>query len=696
MSRVRIGDFSVNLTERRVFKSGIELAAEPKVLDVLCYLIANRDRFVSLKELHDNVWAGRVVTDTAVRRTISKLRVLLDDTDANNPKYIKSQMKRGYQLICDVTAIDPAAEAQMIEQPVIINGNTGKQFLFRKSLLIGLVITVVMLVAIYYWYAQSRPQPVNQLVEVETLLSIPGRKTSLSVSKDGRLHAFVGRLDGDSNWELFLYDSAAGQLKKIDTPTEHCRFVTFIDNDTRLAYVGYDGSQASFFTQSVLNLNELPVFHPTAPFQLLGNSVELAPNKVLIAASNSLLDNLHYYKYDLTANTFEQFTYSSGDGVQDAFASISADKQLVALGRASLNERNVMLQIYRIADKELIAEYKLQDSMLDFRISWIDNNTLLTRTGYRHSLINIDNGDRTVVEAEPHPLHEFSFTATGELYGLSYQVSAADIYQAQWPFTGHFTTNYRLGSKALQLSFSHDSDTHWLVEKEPDSDRLYRYAESQNQRQLVMQTAEPFYLQDQTTDGSLLLLKKNNRLEVFNIVTAEFVSVSVSTQDVRSGNFSLNGKYVYFSERVKEQWQVKRYSLIDKTQSVLLADHIFIRDIADGYIAADSMGNVWRLDNDYNKIHLLYQGVIFDLEYQFVLHDSQLIIAFRTIMGDWILADINLISQKVWQRSLPFNDFSLPFSIDYSGRNFIFKTRLKEEYQLVKYGYNFGYNFGAK
>ena len=104
MSIVSIGEFTVDINERRIFKLQDEQAVEPKVIEVLCYLIEHRERFVSLKELHENIWAGRVVTDTAVRRTISKLRTLLDDNETENPRYIKSQMKRGYQLVCSVGA----------------------------------------------------------------------------------------------------------------------------------------------------------------------------------------------------------------------------------------------------------------------------------------------------------------------------------------------------------------------------------------------------------------------------------------------------------------------------------------------------------------------------------------------------------------------------------------------------------------
>ncbi|MBV2130278.1 winged helix-turn-helix domain-containing protein [Arsukibacterium indicum] len=695
MSIVSIGDFTVDLKERRVFAADTELTVEPKVVEVLCYLIEHNSRYVSLAELHDNVWAGRVVTDTAVRRTISKLRVLLDDTDAENPQYIKSQMKRGYQLICSVST-EPDAGALLQEGPPVGTDNDVSQKLaVSKPVVMWLAIAAVIIAVIYYVYAKPDPQPLNQLVEIETLLSIPGQKTSLTVSKDGRLSAFVAKVDDNSNWELYLYDAVTGQLRKIDTPSEHCRFVNFIDNDTRLAYVGYDSSEATFYTQSVLNLSEAPIIHPTAPYPLLGNVIELENNKLLVAAK-SVTDNFHYYQYDLTTNTFEQFTYSGEDGIHDAFAVMSPNKQLLALGRGNIKKKNVMLQLYRIADKQLIAEYKLQDNLQDFRLSWMDNATLLFRTGNIHYLINIENGERQLIPAKPAPLHEFTFTENGELIGLNYHVVTANIYQASWPLTENFNKSYQLGANVRQLSFSHNYDYLWLVEHEPNAFRLSRYFEDKNSRELVMQSAEPFIIRDQSADGSLLLLDRRNRLEIYNTITAEITAVSVATQDVRSGNFSRSAEHVYFAEQVKGQWLIKRFTLANKTQSILLHDYVKLFEIPDGFVAADIEGKFWRLDDSFNKTSLLYEGALVNHDEDVVVRGNQLILAYRTLMGDWVLANINLSTQQVWQRSIPFHDFGKPISIDRNGENLIFKPYDKEENHIVKYGYNFGYNFGAK
>ena len=72
MALLNFGGFRLDVDARRIYSTDGELAVEPKVIEVLCYLIQHRDRLVPLAELHAEVWAGRVVTDTAVRRTDRK------------------------------------------------------------------------------------------------------------------------------------------------------------------------------------------------------------------------------------------------------------------------------------------------------------------------------------------------------------------------------------------------------------------------------------------------------------------------------------------------------------------------------------------------------------------------------------------------------------------------------------------------
>ena len=102
VNQLTIGEYTFDSLQQSLIKEGNLYTLEPKCMQVLSYLIEQQPRIVSLEELHNNVWENQIVTDTAVRRVISKLRVALNDNDTKNPKYIKSVMKRGYQLIADV------------------------------------------------------------------------------------------------------------------------------------------------------------------------------------------------------------------------------------------------------------------------------------------------------------------------------------------------------------------------------------------------------------------------------------------------------------------------------------------------------------------------------------------------------------------------------------------------------------------
>ena len=61
---------------------GLEVAGEPrqlqpKVFELLTFLVANRDRVVSKEELLGNIWDGAYVTEAAISRAVSEARKVL-------------------------------------------------------------------------------------------------------------------------------------------------------------------------------------------------------------------------------------------------------------------------------------------------------------------------------------------------------------------------------------------------------------------------------------------------------------------------------------------------------------------------------------------------------------------------------------------------------------------------------------------
>jgi len=99
---IDIGGYALDVNEMTLSRDGNSVKLEPKVLEVLSYFCENENRYISMSELHENVWKDRCVSDAAVRRSIGKLRQLFND-DHKDPSFIQSLPKRGYKLICQVS-----------------------------------------------------------------------------------------------------------------------------------------------------------------------------------------------------------------------------------------------------------------------------------------------------------------------------------------------------------------------------------------------------------------------------------------------------------------------------------------------------------------------------------------------------------------------------------------------------------------
>jgi DNA-binding winged helix-turn-helix (wHTH) protein/tetratricopeptide (TPR) repeat protein len=94
----------------RIQVSGEVLTPEPKVFELLVYLMRNPGRVVSKAELLDSLWGGEVVGESVLTRCVSCLRKLLAD-DAREPRFIRTAHGRGYEFISAVTEQVVAAVA---------------------------------------------------------------------------------------------------------------------------------------------------------------------------------------------------------------------------------------------------------------------------------------------------------------------------------------------------------------------------------------------------------------------------------------------------------------------------------------------------------------------------------------------------------------------------------------------------------
>ena len=157
-------EFEIDTQQYQIRKSGRELPVEPKVFDVVVYLIQHRDRLVSRDELFEQIWSGRLVSDTTLSNHIKSSRKILGDS-GDLQGVIKTIRGRGYQFVADVSELDLGKGAELSSQ------GEGEPVSSHRGLAIKLVISLAILaVSVILWLIIK---PVNINDEPPYVLVVP-------------------------------------------------------------------------------------------------------------------------------------------------------------------------------------------------------------------------------------------------------------------------------------------------------------------------------------------------------------------------------------------------------------------------------------------------------------------------------------------------------------------------------------------
>jgi TolB-like protein/Tfp pilus assembly protein PilF len=94
-------DYVLDVDRRELSRGGKPLPVEPKVFDLLAFLIDNRERVVSKDDLIASVWKGRVVSEAALTTCINAARSVIGDS-GRAQRLIKTLPRKGFRFVGSV------------------------------------------------------------------------------------------------------------------------------------------------------------------------------------------------------------------------------------------------------------------------------------------------------------------------------------------------------------------------------------------------------------------------------------------------------------------------------------------------------------------------------------------------------------------------------------------------------------------
>ena len=119
---LRFDEFELD-TATYALRTGDEtIRVEPRVFELLAFLLRERHRLVAKDELVEAVWQGQVVGDTALSRCVYMARQALGD-DSSQQRYIKTVHGRGYRF-SDVVAVHEVDQEAAAEPDALAPGDS--------------------------------------------------------------------------------------------------------------------------------------------------------------------------------------------------------------------------------------------------------------------------------------------------------------------------------------------------------------------------------------------------------------------------------------------------------------------------------------------------------------------------------------------------------------------------------------------
>lgn len=111
----RFENFALDLDRQELWRGSELIQVEPQVLDLLKYLILNRERVVSKDDLIAGVWHGRIVSESTLTSRIAAARQALGDS-GDHQRLIRTIARKGIRFVGSVSE-DQGGESKPADAP---------------------------------------------------------------------------------------------------------------------------------------------------------------------------------------------------------------------------------------------------------------------------------------------------------------------------------------------------------------------------------------------------------------------------------------------------------------------------------------------------------------------------------------------------------------------------------------------------
>lgn len=691
---IQIGRYQLDEEEMVLIGDGQRVLLEPKVFEVLTYFCQNHNRYISMTELHETIWQGRCVSDAAVRRIISKIRLLVND-DHKNPTYIQSLPKRGYKLICAIeydvslteTLVDePNIEAKLSDEEAVSeyvsaaetndsNGDTDQELAAHNPTSTDnvkktrfkpfWVLFSVIFMAVVAYAAKTWLLPAS--ITTQVVNTLPGDKIAVTQSADGQYLAFSGQVNEESGFQIYVKHQSEFDFKPI-TQQAHLPGALAFSADNQFLYFSDSTQNASLLYRINIQNGENEAEVIAENYYFISDLFSArTKGGVFFAARESATSPFLIYQYDATNQRVSTITSSSQAESLDIKGDISFDGTKLAVLRTNRLSHSDEIRVIDLKSKEVITRKQVSGGVFD--IAWENASNILvlrrkflnkfnvftggeaTKLKLEQELLNIDSNSQRVISINLGLKQKLFLEKSLPFSELeTKRVLTKDIYQMR--YFGDRTLALLKGKGATQLGFiGVDTD----------------------QFDSILATEYKLRVLDVAISKNQILVKINRRFALFDPINIGLEYITTGDDIVSDAAFSDDGHKVLFTTKNYEQWHVSTFDIESKIVTPLILDARYVRPFGKNYIIGNAEGEIFYYETESRRKVALNQKLSKEPNTQWLVRDNFIYWSSHDLVHtNFYQLDIKDIENPILSKQqFKYTQVSPDFSIDANNESFL-------------------------
>ncbi len=588
---IQLGEYCLDTEEMSLQINEQFVVLEPKVFAVLMYFIEHHERYISMDELHDNLWKDRCVSDAAVRRIISKLRIILND-DYKAPKYLQSLSKRGYKLICPVSKFSTLSVSEDSKKRISTESNNTKK---TKTFLLFVIIALLISLAYFiYENIDDKSHVVTKVID-----SIISDKKALVVSNDGRYIAFTSKLSRGNNYQIYLKDQDSQTVKVLVDDTRLPRGLAF-SRDGNYLYFSDNVGDAASLKRVALKNKEYEIDVLVTHFYFISDVfIDKNESKVIyFSAQKSRESAMLIYKFNTDAGLVEEITSVSQKGSHDSRADISPDSGKLVVLRVYMDSKRNSIRVRDLKTGSTIFQHD-QDIVI-YNVQWLDNDHIILIDDKKLAKINVKTGRLDEIAITGQDIFSLDVVSPSMLFAIRDTYGVSAITEKKLPLSNFKDIELFHGEQSGQrriVDYQPLGGKVWAIEKLKGISNLASYKKQKPKEKVVfLSTKKSLELIAPSLSGQYVLIKLQGRIAIFNTLNNNLTYISKVDELIGDVSLSLDEKSILYTRKSNGEWQVFEYVIEEKTKNLIFKGYRFIRQFKGGYILGDNTGKLSRFN----------------------------------------------------------------------------------------------------